>query len=52
MVLNSLFLGLWLMGNVLYLCVLLDEETNGYSAQYSSTGSTDMGSTTDEGMYT
>ncbi|XP_062015877.1 uncharacterized protein At4g15545 [Rosa rugosa] len=25
-----------------------DEETNGYSAQYSSTGSTDMGNTTDE----
>ncbi|KAL6198887.1 hypothetical protein ACLB2K_028675 [Fragaria x ananassa] len=27
-----------------------DEETNGYSAQYSSTGSTDMGSTTDEAL--
>ncbi|KAL6196772.1 hypothetical protein ACLB2K_032386 [Fragaria x ananassa] len=27
-----------------------DEDTNGYSAQYSSTGSTDMGSTTDEAL--
>ncbi|KAM5586720.1 uncharacterized protein ABKV19_005570 [Rosa sericea] len=27
-----------------------DEETNGYSAQYSSTGSTDMGNTTDEAL--
>ncbi|XP_050369401.1 uncharacterized protein At4g15545 [Argentina anserina] len=27
-----------------------DEETNGYSAQYSSTGSTDKGNTTDEAL--
>lgn len=27
-----------------------DEETNGYSAQYSSSGSTDMGNTTDEAL--
>ncbi|XP_062001720.1 uncharacterized protein LOC133718863 [Rosa rugosa] len=28
-----------------------DEETNGYLAQFSSTGFTDMGNTTDEGSY-
>lgn len=41
---------LWFGGQCALFLSATDEETNGYTLQYSSSGSTDKGNTTDEGI--
>lgn len=40
----------WFGGQCALFLSATDEETNGYTLQYSSSGSTDKGNTTDEGI--